>query len=316
MDRLEAMSVLAAAVETGSFSAAGRRLGMPLPTVSRKVSELEAQLNTRLLVRTTRKLALTDAGAAYLAAARRILDLVADAEALAAGEYSAPRGDLILTAPIAFGRIHVMPLVHEFLGRFPEIKVRVTLSDRNVNLVEDHVDMAVRIGALADSSMIATRIGLVRRVICASPAYLAAHGTPRTPADLDGHVCIGFTASAANAVWTFAAPGRRQAQNLTVPCRLNVNTAEAVIDAAIAGVGLTQVLSYQVAEAVAAGKLRILLAKFETEPSPVHLVHAAQGLLPHKLRAFLDFAAPRLRKSLARVETGLGKVRPRAPGRG
>jgi len=314
MDRLEAMSVLAAAVETGSFSAAGRRLGMPLPTVSRKVSELEARLKTRLLVRTTRRLALTDAGAAYLAAARRILDLVEDAEAQAAGEYSAPRGDLILTAPIAFGRLHVLPLAHAFLARFPEIRVRMSLTDRNVNLVEDHVDMAVRIGALADSSMIATRVGFVRRVLCGSPAYLAAHGAPRTPADLARHTCIGFTASASNAVWTFAPPGQKRIQSVTVPCRLNVDTAEAVIDAAIAGVGLTHVLSYQVAGAVAAGKLRILLAEFETEALPVHLVHAAQGLLPHKMRSFLDFAAPRLRKSLAGIEAGLAaKMRRRTP---
>ncbi|MES2294111.1 MAG: LysR family transcriptional regulator [Pseudomonadota bacterium] len=298
MDRLEAMSILAAAVETGSFSAAGRRLGMPLPTVSRKVSELEALLKTRLLVRTTRKLVLTDAGAAYLAAARRILELVEDAEALASGEYSAPRGDLILTAPIAFGRQHVLPVAVEFLAEFPQVQVHMRLSDRNMNLVEDHVDMAVRIGALADSSMIATRVGFVRRVVCGSPGYLASHGIPEKPTDLAHHTCVGFSAPASNAAWNFSNPAERGVQAVTVPSRLSVDTAEAAIDAAIAGAGLTNVLSYQVAEAVAQKKLRIVLADFEPAPAPVHLVHAAQGMLPHKMRSFLDFAAPRLRRSL------------------
>jgi DNA-binding transcriptional LysR family regulator len=295
------MSVLAAAVETGSFSAAGRQLGMPLPTVSRKVSELEALLKTRLLVRTTRKLVLTDAGAAYLAAARRILDLVEDAEAQASGEYSAPRGDLILTAPIAFGRLHVLPVAVEFLAEFPQVQVRMRLSDRNVNLVEDHVDMAVRIGALADSSMIATRVGFVRRVVCGSPGYFADHGIPEKPADLAHHICVGFSAPASNAAWIFSNPAERGMQSVTVPSRLSIDTAEAVIDAAIAGAGLTNVLSYQVAEAVAQKKLRIVLADFEPEPVPVHLVHAAQGMLPLKMRSFLDFAAPRLRRSLEAV---------------
>jgi DNA-binding transcriptional LysR family regulator len=304
MDRLEAMTILAAAVETGSFSAAGRKLGMPLPTVSRRISELEARLKTRLLVRTTRKLALTDTGTAYLAAARRILDLVQDADAAASGEYSAPRGDLILSAPIAFGRLHVLPVVTAFLDRFPEIAVRMTLSDRNLNLVEDHVDMAVRIGALADSSMIATKVGQVRRVVCGSPGYFAAHGVPKNPADLARHISVRFAASNANPVWSFIAPGQKRAQTVTVPCRLFINTAEAAIDAAIAGAGLTNAFSYQVADAVAAGKLRVILAGFEPEPVPVHLIHAAQVLLPHKMRSFLDFAAPQLRTSLGNIRMG------------
>ena len=301
MDRLEAMSILAAAVETGSFSAAGRRLGMPLPTISRKVSELEALLKTQLLVRTTRKLILTDAGAAYLAAARRILELVEDAEALAAGEYSAPRGDLILTAPIAFGRLHVLPVAVEFLAAFPQVQVHMRLSDRNMNLVEDHVDMAVRIGALADSSMIATRVGFVRRVVCGSPGYFASHGIPEKPRDLAHHTCVGFSTPTSNAAWNFSNPAERGMQAVTVPSRLSVDTAEAAIDAAIAGAGLTNVLSYQVAEAVAQKKLGIVLADFEPAPAPVHLVHAAQGMLPHKMRSFLDFAASRLRRSLEAI---------------
>ena len=179
MDRLEAMSILVAAVEAGSFSAASRKLGVPLPTVSRKVAELEARLNTRLLVRSTRKLALTDAGAAYFAACKRILEQVGDAETEASGEYVTPKGDLVITAPIVFGRLHVLPTVSDFLASFPDINVRMVLSDRNVKLVDDHIDLAVRIGALPDSSLIATRVGSVRRVVCGSPRYFAAHGTPR-----------------------------------------------------------------------------------------------------------------------------------------
>jgi DNA-binding transcriptional LysR family regulator len=299
MDRLEAMSMLIAAVEAGSFSAASRKLGTPLPTVSRKVSELEAHLKTRLLVRSTRKLALTNAGVAYVAACRRILEQVSDAESEASGEYSAPRGELLITAPIVFGRLHVLPVVSDFLASFPEINVHMMLSDRNLNLVDDHIDLAVRIGALADSSMIATRVGSVRRVVCGSPRYFAAHGTPKTPADLADLTCVTFAAFATGTSWSFAARGRSLSQPVPPRCRLHVNTAEAAIDAAIAGVGVTRVLSYQVARAVEDGKLLIVLGEFEPDPMPVSVIHAGQGLLPLKLRSFLEYAVPRLRRSLA-----------------
>jgi DNA-binding transcriptional LysR family regulator len=298
MDRLEAMSVLVATVETGSFSAASRKLGTPLPTISRKVADLEAHLGTRLLVRSTRRLALTDAGADYVAACKRILEQVADAEVAASGEYQAPRGELIVTAPLAFGRLHVLPVVSDFLARFPEINVRMILSDRNVNLVDDHVDMAVRIGDLPDSSMIATRVGEVRRVVCGSPAYFAAHGVPGTPDDLGGHACATFARVTGESAWTFPARSRTRFR-ATPRCRLHVDTAEAAVDAAVAGVGLTRVLSYQAASAVAAEKLQIVLEDFEPAPMPVSLLHAGQGLLPLKMRGFLDFAVPRLRAALA-----------------
>ena len=195
MDRLEAMGILVAAVESGSLSAASRKLGTPLPTVSRKIAELEAHLKTRLLIRSTRRLALTDAGAAYVAASKRILEQMNDAERAASGEYSAPKGDLIITAAIVFGRLHVLPVVTDFLAAFPDINVRLALSDRNVHLVDDHIDMAVRIGALPDSSMVATRVGFVRRVVCGSPGYFAAHGTPTLPADLSDLACVSSTSS-------------------------------------------------------------------------------------------------------------------------
>ncbi|TIP96083.1 MAG: LysR family transcriptional regulator [Mesorhizobium sp.] len=296
MDRLEAMSLFVAAVEAGSLSAAGRRFGIPLATVSRKVSDLERHLKTRLLNRSTRQLTLTDAGHAYLAACHRILDEVGEAERTAAGEYSAPTGELIITAPIVFGRLHVLPVVTGFLAAYPDVAIRLMLADRIAQLTEEHIDLAVRIGELPDSSLVATRIGSIRRVVCASPAYLAEHGTPETPNDLAAHNCVTFEGLTAPAAWTFAA-GK---SDLTVPIRsrLRVNTAEAAIDAAIAGVGLTRVLSYQITAAVRSGTLRAVLQAFEPQPWPVSLVHAGQGLLPLKLRAFLDFAAPRLKKRL------------------
>jgi DNA-binding transcriptional LysR family regulator len=298
MDRLEAMSLLVAAVETGSFSAASRKLGIPLPTVSRKIAELETHLNTRLLVRSTRKLALTDAGAAYLATAKNILEQVGDAERAAAGEYVKPKGELVIAAPIVFGRLHVLPVVNDFLATFPDIRVRMVFSDRNTDLIDEHIDLAVRIGALPDSSMMATRVGFVRRVVCGSPGYFAAHRTPKKPIDLATLPCVTFDMLTTGSAWTFASPDRKSEQSVPIWSRLSVNTAEAAIDAAISGVGITRVLSYQVARAVKDGQLRIVLTDFEPEPLPVSLIHAGQGLLPLKMRSFLEFAAPRLRKSL------------------
>jgi DNA-binding transcriptional LysR family regulator len=293
------MSLLVASVETGSFSAAGRKLGMPLPTVSRKIADLEARLKTRLLVRSTRKLSLTDAGAAYVASCKHILELVDEAEAQASGEYSVPRGELTLSAPVVFGRLHVLPVVNDFLADFSEINVRMMLTDRNVNLIEEHIDMAVRVGDLPDSTMMATTVGSIRRVVIAGPAYLAAHGRPKTPGDLvEKHMCVSFSVLAAGAAWTFAQSGG-QGKSVRPNARLSVNTAEAAIDAAIAGVGLTNVLSYQVAQHVREGKLKIVLQNYEPPPIPVHILHAGQGPLPLKMRRFLEFAAPRLRKSLA-----------------
>ena len=292
------MSILIAAVETGSLSAAGRKLGTPLPTISRKVAELEAYLHTRLLVRSTRRLILTDSGAAYVAACKRILEQVGEAERTASGEYNAPKGDLIIAAPVVFGRLHVLPAINDFLSHFPDINVRLVLSDRNVNLIDDHVDMAVRIGPLPDSSMVATRVGSVRRVVCGSPAYFAGHGVPTAPADLSAVSCVTFDILASATSWSFAASGSNAEQTVAIRSRLSVNTAEAAIDAAVAGVGVTRVLSYQAAKAIEQGKLVAVLEEFEPEPMPVSLLHAGQGLLPLKMRSFLDFVAPRLRKAL------------------
>jgi DNA-binding transcriptional LysR family regulator len=298
MDRLEAMSILVAAVEAGSFSAAGRRLGIPLPTISRKVADLEAHLNTQLLVRSTRRLALTEAGVAYVSACKLILEHVDEAESQASGEFTIPRGTLMMTAPIVFGRLHVLPVVNDFLAKFAQINVYLTLSDRTLNLVEEHIDVAVRVGALPDSTLVATKIGEIRRVVCGSPAYFAAHGTPKTPEELVDHMCVTFTGLASGMTWIFN-PRGGQSRGVRPLCRLKINTAESAIDAAVAGVGVTNVLSYQIARLVSEGRLRVVLQDSEPDPIPVHLVHAGQALAPLKMRRFVEFAAPRLRRSLA-----------------
>jgi DNA-binding transcriptional LysR family regulator len=297
MDRFEAMSILVAAVEAGSLSAAARRLGTPLTTVSRKVSELEAHLKTRLLNRSSRQLTLTDAGRSYVAACRRILEDVGDAERAASGEFSAPKGDLAVAAPIVFGRLHVLPVAIEFLKTYPDINIRLVLSDSVVNLVEEHLDVAVRIGELADSSLVATRTGSIRRVICGSSHYFAERGVPESPADLATHDCITFEGLMPNDRWRFTV-GRSEV-SVPIRSRLIVNTAEAAIDAAIAGLGVTRVLSYQIANALRDGALKMALREFEPAPVPVSLVYAGGRLLPLKLRAFLDFATPRLRAMLS-----------------
>jgi len=298
MDRLDAMSILLEAIDTGSLSGAGRRLGMPLATVSRKISELEAHLKTRLVQRSARRLTLTDSGRSYAAACKRILEDVGEAERAASGEYSAPKGELIITAPIVFGRLHVLPVAIAFLKAYPDINIKIVQTDRLLNLLEEHVDLAVRIGELPDSGLLAIRVGAIRRVTCASPAYFAGRGAPQSPDELSAHDCIIFEGLASADAWTFRIGGSDKP--IAIRSRLVVNTAEAAIDAAIAGVGVTRVLSYQIAKAARAGALAVALEEFEPAPWPVSLVYAAQGLLPLKLRAFLNFAAPRLRADLAR----------------
>ncbi len=303
MNRLEAMEVLLAVIDAGSLSAAGRKLGMPLATVSRKVSDLEAELKTRLLIRSTRQLTLTEAGRGYVAACRRILEDVNEAERAAAGEYSAPRGELVLTAPVVFGRLHVLPVLIEFLRAYPEVNVRLVLGDRIVNLLEDHVDLALRIGSLPDSGLVATLLGSIRRVVCASPGYLAKYGPPASPRDLAAHQCVSFELFATANTWRFQEDG----VDTSVPIhpRLIVSTAEAAIDAAIAGVGITCVLSYQIDRALRDGALQLLLESFEPLPLPVSFLYSSQGRLPLKLRALLDFAAPRLRTRLQQAQAAL-----------
>ena len=299
MDRLESMSILVAAVDAGSLSAASRRLGTPLATVSRKVSELEAHLNTRLLTRSGRKLALTEAGRDYVAACRRILEEIEEAERTATGEFRTPKGELTITAPIVFGRLHVMPVVIDFLKNYPEIDIRMLLTDRIVSLLEEHIDVAVRIGELPDSSLVAIRVGSIRLEVCASPAYFAKHGIPRRPAELGEHDCISFEGLTSPDDWMFRT--RKADVRVPIHSRLILSTAETAIDAAIDGLGITRVLSYQIADAIRAGTLVTALQEFEPPPWPVSLVFAERRLVPQKVRALLDFATPRLKAGLSAI---------------
>jgi DNA-binding transcriptional LysR family regulator len=299
MDRFDAIRTLLAAVDGGSLSAASRKLGMPLPSVSRKVSELEAHLGTQLVIRTSRKLLLTDAGSAFVAAGRRVLEDLDEAERAAAGEYRMPRGDLLVTASIMFGKLYVTPVVLAFLAAYPEINVRLVLFDHVIDLVENHVDVAVRIGRLPDSGLVAARIGEIRWVICASPAYLATRSTPVRPDELAEHDCVGFEGLQMVRTWPF---GRgRDAQTVSIQPRFAANTADAVIEAAIAGVGIARLTSYQAARAIREGRLISLLRGYAPESLPVHLVHTGPPLVPRKMRAFLDFADPRLKANLADI---------------
>ncbi|OQW45776.1 MAG: LysR family transcriptional regulator [Proteobacteria bacterium SG_bin6] len=297
MDRFDAIRTLLAAIDGGSLSAASRALGMSLPTVSRKVSELEAHLGTQIVVRTSRKLVLTDAGEAFVAAARRIMAELDEAERAASGEYRAPRGELLISAPIMFGKLHMLPIVLEFLGAYPEVNVRLILSDSVVDLVDNHVDVAARLGRLPDSGLVALRVGTVRWISCASPDYLTDRGTPTTPGELATHDCIAFEGLQISRSWTFASGP--DAGPITIRPRLGVNTADALIEAASAGLGVARMMSYQAAPAIRDGRLVTILDDYAPEPIPVHLVHTGPPLLPLKLRAFLDFAAPRLKAALA-----------------
>ena len=294
MDRIDSIAMFVDVAERRSFSAAARRLGRSPTAVTRAIGELEARLGVRLLNRTTRAVSLTEAGARFLAGARRVLSDLDEIERAAAGEGAAPRGQLQLTAPILFGRLHVAPIVMEFLGLFPDVSAALILLDRPVDLVEEGLDVAVRIGALAESSALATRVGAVHRIAVASPDYLARRGTPQTPADLGAHAIVAFAGISGIEQWTF----RSAAGEVTVAIkpRLIVTTAEAALDAARSGFGITRVLSYQAAEDITRGSLRRLLPAHEGDELPIHLIHPGGRHPPPKLRAFVDFARPRLRR--------------------
>lgn len=296
MDRLEAMSAFVAVVEAGGFSAASRRLGTPLTTVSRKVADLEEHLRVRLLIRTTRRVALTDTCQMFFQRCRKLLDELGESERLASGEYQAPRGELTVSAPLALGRLHLAPIIAEFLAVYPEIDVDLRLSDRIANIVEDGIDVAVRVGQLPDSRLRALKVGSIRHVVCASPSYLSRRGTPSKPSDLVAHDCVTFTGLEGAREWTFRSG--RKVERLTVRSRLAVDTAEAAADATGAGIGITRLLCYQVSGAVLDGHLKLLLRKYEPSPLPVSLVSADARLMPQKLKAFMDFVSPRLKARL------------------
>lgn len=296
MDRLDAMRVLLTAVECGSLSRASRRLGQPLATVSRKVSDLESHLGANLLIRSSKGLELTPAGRAYITATKYILEQLDEAERTAAGEYTAPKGELVVTAPIMLGRLHVMPVVINFLSEFPEVCVELMLTDRVTDFLDDQIDVAVRVGHLPDSSLIATQLGSVRRVTCASSTYLASHAAPVVPQDLFDHDVFSFEGMSPETTWSYWSKGKE----IIVPVRsrLRVSNIDAVIHAGLAGAGVIRTMSYQVADYVHKSRLQLLLETYEPPPPPVHLVYYKQCRLPLKLRVFIDFIVPRLRKRL------------------
>jgi DNA-binding transcriptional LysR family regulator len=299
MDRLEGMAILLSAVDTGSLSAASRQLRLPLATVSRRVSELEEHLKIRLLLRGRRKLTLTDSGRSYVASCRRIMEDIAEAERSAAGEYLTPRGGLSISVSQVMGRVHVMPVVGEFLRAYPDIRMRVLLNDRRVNLLEEDVDLALRVGELPDSTMIALRVGWFRRVLCASPAYLKTRDVPKKPTDLASHDCVayeGVIPGTGGTNWEFGS--KETLEIVPIPYRLVVNSVEAAASAAIAGAGLARVPSYLAGHLVKSGLLVTLLEEYEPPLLPVSLIYPNQRQVPLKLRAFLDFSIPRLRERL------------------
>jgi DNA-binding transcriptional LysR family regulator len=296
MDRIDDIEAFVEVAERGSFTAAARHLNRSPTAVTRAVADLEARLGVRLLNRTTRAVSLTDVGERFLGGARRVVADLAEIEQAAAGQGNAPRGELGITAPILFGRLHVLPIVNEFLKAFPDVNARLMLLDRPVDLTEERLDAAIRIGALADSSAIATRLGSLRRIVVASPDYLARRGVPERLEDIVAHDVVMFGGLGR---WDF------DAGLVRVTPRLTVSTAEAAIDAVVAGLGLTRVLSYQAVEALSRGLVVRVLDLHGRDEIPVHLLYPAGAHPPPKLRAFVDHAVPRLRARLAGIDAAL-----------
>ncbi|MBX9927233.1 MAG: LysR family transcriptional regulator [Hyphomicrobiaceae bacterium] len=296
MDRFESMSAFVAVAEAGGFSAAARRLGMPLATISRKVSELEEQLRAQLFTRTTRKVTLTEIGQHHFETCRRLLEELSEAERMASGEYRAPRGALVVAAPASLGRIYMTPIVTEFLAAYPDVDVDLRLADRIINLADEGVDIALRVGELPDSSLIAIKVGAIRQVVCASSAYLKERGTPKKLGELSNHACVSFTSLGTSQEWMF----RRGHEVVRIPVRsrLSVGAADAAVDAAAAGLGITRLLCYQASPAILSNRLTLLLRDCEPEPTSVSLVYRSGRLIPQKLKAFVDFVVPRLKPKL------------------
>lgn len=293
MDRWQAMRIFVEVVESGGFAAAAKVLHMSPPSVTRAVAKLEDLIGTRLLVRTTRSLKLTAAGEGYVADCRRILGEIAEAEANAAGSFTAPAGLLTVTAPALFGRIHVLPVILDFLDHYPAMQVKTVFVDRVTNLVDEGLDVAIRIASLPPSGLVARRIGSVRQVLCGSPDYFARFGEPGSPQELARHRIIGREGLFGHSEWLF---GRDNSIRVPISPRLICNTNDAVLAAAVAGWGLSRFQSYQVAPDVRAGRLKVVLADHEREPVPIHIVHAEGRMVSARVRAFVDFAAGRFRR--------------------
>ncbi|MDB5655296.1 MAG: transcriptional regulator, LysR family [Tardiphaga sp.] len=287
MDRLDGMAAFAAAVETGSLSGAARRLGCSLASISRQISAIERQFGVRLLARTTRRLALTDEGREYYEHVKRIVSEVVDAERTLSAQAKVPQGRLRVSAPTLIGRLWLAPLLSQYLAEFPQVSIDLTLMDRVPNLLEDEIDIAVVLGSLPDSSLIRRHLGNVRRVICASPGYLRARGTPVTPADLAKHDCLLFTTTHVSSIWTFQIAGKRT--EVDVPARLRSNALDVVVSAALGGAGITRAPSWQVQDHLDEGRLELVLQDYERPSMSLQILFSGPRHPSRKVQSFAEF---------------------------
>ena len=299
MDRLQLINILVTVVDTGGFAGAARKLNVSPPVVTRAINDLEDHLGVRLLTRTTRIVRVTEAGARYAEDCRVIVSQLSEADEAVGGLHAAPRGRLTVTAPVGFGAMYVTPVVTEYLSRYPEVNVSCWFMDRNVNLLDEGVDIAVRIGELPDSSMQAIRVGKMRLRVCAAPEYLGKHGVPESPEELQNHVIIAASGATSTAEWRISTDGAPGAVKLHP--RLVTTTADTAIAAALTGFGLTNVLAYKVDTHLREGRLKAVLGDFEPPALPVHVLHREGRHASQKARTFIDLAVERLRARLAEL---------------
>jgi DNA-binding transcriptional LysR family regulator len=297
LDQIQLMSVFVAVAEEQGFAAASRRLNMSPPTVTRAIASLEQRLSVKLFNRTTRYVRVTDAGLRYLDDVKRILDDIKVANEAAQGINATPQGNISVTAPVLFGQQYILPSVIDYLNTHEKTKVNTVFLDRVVNLLEEGYDVGVRIGALADSSMRAKKVGSVRLALVASPDYLAKHGIPQHYNDLENHTLIESQVGSMNPDWKFVDNGK--VINQRINARLSVTTNQAAINAAVAGFGITRIISYQVAEELASNQLKFILEPFEQPPLPVNIVHREDKLSSAKVRSFIDLLAENLKNHTA-----------------
>ena len=293
MDRLHAMETFVQIVDKGSLTAAADALDTSLPSVVRVLASLERHLQVRLLNRTTRRMHLTDEGAQFLERSRAILSQVQEAEAALSSRRGEPQGKLAITAPVVFGRRYITPIVNAFVRRYPKVNIDLLLVDRFTNLVEEGLDVAVRVGELPDSSLVAVPVGQARRVICASPDYLRRQGKPRVPQDVAAHRCVRFTGTAPRDEWDFRM-GRREVA-IPITSVISCNQIDSALQACLDGLGLGMFFSYQVASHRKAGELKYVLEKFEAEPRPIQVIFPHSKLLSAKVRTFVDECVAQLR---------------------
>ena len=299
MDRLHLINVFVAVVDTQGFAGAARKLNLSPPAVTRAINELETYLGVRLLTRTTRIVKVTEAGARYAEDCRGVLSQLNEADESASGLHSTPRGRLTITAPVGFGAMYVTPVVTEYLARYPEVTASCWFMDRVVNMLDEGVDVGVRIGELPDSSMQAIRVGRMRLLICATPAYLAEHGEPKSPEDLEKHMIIAASGATSTSEWRISSQGTPSVVKLRP--RLITTTSDTAIAAALTGFGLTNVLAYKVAKHLREGRLKAVLSDFEPPALPVHVLHREGRHATQKARRFIDLAVERLRPQLAAI---------------